>query len=175
MKMKNKILIAIAVIAVAALVYYIWDLNVQRARYASDAVIKAEVQTAIDVTRIIHQNAKDAGQSVDEAKVIAADALRRLNYGDNDEGYFFVDTKEGVNIVLYGNTEVEGKNRYEDKIGGVSYMKKIIDRAIAGGGYTDYFYPKKDGGDPLKKRAYSAYFEPFEWVIGTGYYLEDIK
>jgi len=39
---------------------------------------------------------------------------------------------------------------------------------VLGGGYTDYYFPKKQGGAHLPKRAYSVAFAPFGWVVGTG-------
>ena len=57
----------------------------------------------------------------------------------------------------------------------LSLLQEINKQAQAGGGYTDYWFYKKDDTKPLAKRAYSELFKPFNWVVGTGYYLEDVK
>jgi methyl-accepting chemotaxis protein len=55
-------------------------------------------------------------------------------------------------------------------------MKDIINNGLKPeGGYSDYHFAKAVNPDlPLPKRAYSKYFEPFDWVIGTGNYVDDI-
>ena len=32
----------------------------------------------------------------------------------------------------------------------------------------DYVFPKEGETKPSPKRSYSEYFEPFDWVVGTG-------
>ncbi|HNX90847.1 MAG TPA: cache domain-containing protein [Candidatus Omnitrophota bacterium] len=138
-----------------------------------DIVIKREVQTAISVLNTLNAKVESGEMTLDQAKKLGADIIRDMRYGDNNEGYFFVDTVEGVNVVLFGRKDVEGQNRYEAVMKGIYYVKEIINKAINGGGYTDYWFPKKGAEEPLRKRAYSLLFEPFGWVVGTGYYLED--
>ena len=43
-----------------------------------------------------------------------------------------------------------------------------------GGGYSTYWFPKSGETEPLPKRAFSMYFKPFDWVVGTGNYIDDI-
>jgi methyl-accepting chemotaxis protein len=63
---------------------------------------------------------------------------------------------------LYGRKDVEGVNRYEANINGVFYIKEIIKKGKqSGGGYTDYWFPRKGKETPLQKRGYSLAFEPF--------------
>ena len=139
-----------------------------------DEVIKKETQTAVSLLASIYSQYESGKFSLDEAKKQGADLLRELRYGDNQEGYFWADTLEGVNIVLYGRKDVEGTNRYEANINGVYYVKEIIEKGKQpAGGYTDYWFPKKGEETPQKKRSYSLLFKPFDWVVGTGYYPED--
>jgi methyl-accepting chemotaxis protein len=140
------------------------------AQRSQDQLIKSQVETAVSMLQQIYAQSKAGQMSLASAKLLGANLLRQMHYGT--DGYFFADTKEGVNVVLYGRKDVEGKNRLNDVINGVAYVKEIGQKALAGGGYTDYFYSKKDGTTPLPKRAYSLYFQPFNWVVGTGYYVQ---
>lgn len=48
----------------------------------------------------------------------------------------------------------------------------------SGQGYVDYLWPKplRDGlTEEQPKKSYVALFEPWEWIIGTGVYIEDIE
>ena len=141
----------------------------------TDEIIRKEVQTAVSLLEAIYEQHKSGKISLEEAKKMSADLLRELRYGDEREGYFWADTLEGVNVVLYGRKDVEGTNRYEANINGVFYIKEIIEKGKQpGGGYTDYWFPRKGQETPLQKRGYSLAFEPFGWVIGTGYYPDDL-
>ncbi|WP_317046402.1 methyl-accepting chemotaxis protein [Breznakibacter xylanolyticus] len=53
-------------------------------------------------------------------------------------------------------------------------IQDIIKAGLQGGGFSEYWFPKKGSDIPLPKRSYSKLFEPFDWVIGTGNYVDDI-
>ncbi|MCX5856155.1 MAG: cache domain-containing protein, partial [Deltaproteobacteria bacterium] len=77
----------------------------------------------------------------------------------------------GVNVVLYGRKDVEGRNRLEDKdLKGTYYIKEFLAKAKYGGGYVEYWFSKKGQTTTQPKRSYVLLFEPFGWVVGSGYY-----
>ena len=74
-------------------------------------------------------------------------------------------------MVLYVRKDVEGKNRLEDKDQqGVFYIKEFLAKGKAGGGYAEYWFPKKGQTKTQPKRSYVLLFKPFGWVVGSGYY-----
>ena len=138
-----------------------------------DENIKNQVENAISLLNAVYAGYERGEYSLDKAKEMGADLLRELRYGDG--GYFWADTYEGVNVVLLGN-DTEGTNRMNAKdTEGNSYMQDIISAGKnPDGGYADYVFPKAGETEPSPKRAYSKAFEPFEWVIGTGNYIDYI-
>lgn len=138
---------------------------------SQDALIKSQVETAVSMLQAIVDQHQQHNLSFEQAKQLGADLLRELRYGT--EGYFWADTTEGVNVVLYGRKDVEGKNRLESQDEhGVFYIKAFLAKAQAGGDYVEYWFPKKGQAVAQPKRSYVLLFEPFGWVIGTGYYPE---
>lgn len=139
-----------------------------------DTTIKDQVGVVISLLSEINDQYK-AGvfESIDEAKAVAAEEVRQMRYGDS--GYFWVDTSNGTNVVLLGG-DSEGTNRMETTDGnGYQMVKEIIRVAVEeGGGYVDYVYPKEGETESSPKRSYSEYFEPFDWVVGTGNYTDYI-
>ncbi len=134
-----------------------------------DLLIKSEVETAVSMLQAVYDKHLNDGIDPEKLKALAADLLRDLRYGS--DGYFWADTKEGVNVVLYGRKDVEGRNRLEDKDpNGVYYVKEFIKLADAGGGYLDYAFTKLGETKQQAKRSYVKLFEPFGWVVGSGYY-----
>jgi methyl-accepting chemotaxis protein len=136
---------------------------------AQDLLIRSEVETAISMFQAIVTKQQQGEMTLDQAKKLGADLLRELRYGT--DGYFWADTTEGVNVVLYGRKDVEGKNRLEAKDPkGAFYVKEFLAKGKAGGGYVEYLFSKKGQTVPQPKRSYVLLFKPFGWVVGTGYY-----
>lgn len=134
-----------------------------------DLLIKSEVETAVSMLQAVYEKHTRGEMSLDQAKKLGADLLRELRYGK--DGYFWADTTEGVNVVLYGRKDTEGRNRIEDKDPkGTFYIKAFLKKGKAGGGYVEYLFPKKGQTAPLPKRSYVLLFKPFGWVVGSGYY-----
>ena len=134
-----------------------------------DLLIKSEVETAVSMLQAIYAKHQQGVMTLEEAKELGADLLRELKYGS--EGYFWADTTEGVNVVLYGRKDVEGRNRLEDKDPkGTYYVKDFLAKGKDGGGYVGYWFTKMGQTTPQPKRSYVFLFEPFGWVVGSGYY-----
>lgn len=142
-------------------------------RQSYDDSIKQQVGVVISLLSEINDEYKAGTYTLDEAKKIAADEVRQMRYGD--AGYFWIDQSDGTNVVLLGS-DTEGTNRMETQDAeGYQMVKEIIRVAVEdGGGYTDYVFPKEGETEPSPKRSYSEYFEPFDWVVGTGNYTDYI-
>jgi ABC-type amino acid transport substrate-binding protein len=150
--------------------------KMDQAKASEDAIIKNQTQQALSMLETVYEGYQDGMYPLDQAKKLGADLLRNLRYGEANDGYFWADTTNGTNVVLYGRKDVEGKNRIDSLVNGVYHVREIIANGKKpGGGFTNYYYTKKDGDQPLAKRGYSLYFAPFDWIIGTGYYLADLK
>jgi methyl-accepting chemotaxis protein len=118
----------------------------------------------------------DSGVLTETAgKKLAADVIRSAKYGES--GYFWADDKQGNNVVLLGREDVEGKNRIDmEDVNGLKLIQAMIDIVnTSGSGFLDYYFPKPNETEALRKRAYVSEFKPFGWVIGTGNYVDDIE
>ena len=183
-KVKLNLILALVIIIVAVASFFsVENMNLVKnralksmdasTRTSYDSSIKEQVDSVLSLLNEMNEEVKAGKYTLDEAKEIAADEVRQMRYGDS--GYFWVDQSDGTNVVLLGS-ETEGTNRMETKdADGYQMVKEIIRVAVEdGGGYTDYVFPKEGETEPSPKRAYSAYFEPFDWVVGTGNYTDYI-
>jgi methyl-accepting chemotaxis protein len=148
-------------------------------RSSFDLAMRYQVETAYTMVDKIHKLAEEDSAYLELAKDIAIHLLRDIRYGlrpeDKTDGYFWADTREGENIVLYGNKNVEGKNRNDFKDARGNYIiRQIREAALAGGGYTDYWFPKLGETEASPKRGFSMYHAGYDLVIGTGAYTDDI-
>lgn len=103
-------------------------------------------------------------------------ALRSMRYNDG-AGYFFATDMDGVAQVIPGREELEGTD--------ISDMKDDEDNPFiqtalriartTGRGYYEYRFSKPGSpGDTHHKISYLMYFEPLDWYIGTGLYVDDL-
>jgi len=138
-----------------------------------DKMIKHEVQTTISLIDSIYKEQQNGTLTEAAAQKKAADLVRTLRFDKTN--YFWIDTYEGVNVVLLGNA-TEGTNRINAKDNdGIEYAKLFIANAQKPeGGYSDYRFPKPNEKEPLPKRGYTLGFEPWKWSVGTGNWVDDI-
>ncbi len=139
-----------------------------------DRLARSEVEIALSMLQQVYDRSRNGEITLKEAKKQGADLLRHIRYGQ--DGYVWADTTDGVNVAMLGQS-VEGTNRFNIQDAKGKYLiREIINNGMQpDGGYTDYWFPKKDGPTPFPKRSYSRLFAPFGWVIGTGNYVDDIE
>jgi methyl-accepting chemotaxis protein len=138
-----------------------------------DSLIKSQVQTASAMLGSLARE-RDAGRlSTEQAYQLARNLLRDMRFGT--DSYFWADTPQGINQVNLGDAS-EGTNRLGLKdSNGFELIRAIIAAGMAGGGYTEYWFPRAGQTEALPKRSYSTYVPGFDWVIGTGNYFDDIE
>ena len=139
-----------------------------------ESSLKGETQVAYSILDEFYKKQQSGELTQEQAQKAAADVVRDLRY-DDGKGYFYVDTTEGVNVVLLGRA-AEGKSRIDSvDPQGKYYIKEMIQNGMAeGGGFTDLMFAKPNTTEPLPKRNYTVCFKPWNWVIGTGIWIDDI-
>lgn len=102
------------------------------------------------------------------------DILKSMEYGE--DGYFFVYDYNGINIAHSRKPELEGENLFEFKDdNGKLLIQELIEKAKQGGGYTHYLWDKPSGGKSVEKLSYSIGLDKWQWMVGTGLYIDDIE
>ena len=135
--------------------------------------LKLETESAITVLANVYKRQQAGEFTEEQAKKLAADLVRQMRY-DDGAGYFYIDTYDGVNVVLLGR-DAEGKSRINSQDSeGKYYIKEMIANGRNGGGYTDLMFAKPNESTPLPKRNYTEAFEPYQWVVGTGVWIDYI-
>lgn len=105
------------------------------------------------------------------------DSVEQL-YGRQDgTGYIFIYDYNGVVISDPIQRQNIGKNLYNiEDVNGVKVIKELIDISKSkDGGYIEYSWLKPTTSKPSPKVSYAKSFKPWEWMIGTGVYLDDVE
>ncbi|EXJ09442.1 MULTISPECIES: sensor domain-containing diguanylate cyclase [Nitrincola] len=145
-------------------------------RAQSDEILRArlieQVDLAYDLMNTIYQQERNI-RNTQEIKKMIVESLRELRFFDG-RGYFFVDDMEGRFILLPTAPEFEGRlmpDNQDDT--GHFIMQGLIEaaRKPRGEGFSQYrWYHPEHPSQMSDKLAYVRYFEPFDWLIGTGDY-----
>lgn len=110
-----------------------------------------------------------------EQQIAAAKAvLRAMSF--SDDGYMFVYDRQGINIVHGSNASLEGKNlsQLQDP-NGVYVIKQLLAAAEQGGGFVTYIWDEKTRGGLTPKLSYALPLFNKQWMLGSGFYIDDIE
>ncbi|HHI88190.1 MAG TPA: HAMP domain-containing protein, partial [Candidatus Cloacimonetes bacterium] len=111
--------------------------------------------------------------SEQDAKAFALESVENFRYGNND--YFYIYDTNLV-AISHPDPNIKGKNMtdYQDVKG--NYPLKMIKRKVFenGNGFESFWYIRLDETNPVEKLTYNYYFKPWDWIVGTGVYIDDI-
>ena len=137
------------------------------------AKVKEMVDAASSVIALYGEQEKAGKLQRSEAQELARNAVRAMRYGNGE--YFFVYDYAGVSLVHGLRPQVEGKNLLNLKDpDGVPFNVQMTDAAKAGGGFVAFRHKRTDAADPSPKIAYATGYQPWQWMIGTGVYTDDV-
>jgi PAS domain S-box-containing protein len=112
-----------------------------------------------------------------EIENLIKEALRPIRF-NNGRGYYFAGNFAGVEQLFADKPEMEGRNLIDMRdTSGQYVIKDIIQIAKEHNeGYYRYLWTKPNlMGANFPKIAFIKHFEPFDWFIGTGEYLDDME
>ncbi len=143
-----------------------------------DAEITSQVQAVLSILQSEYDKVQTGELSEEEAKQEAAEIVRAIRYGDDSSGYFWIDDTDYILVMHPILPEQEGNNRYtlEDQ-NGIMIIQSIYSVCTSAekAGFNEFYFTKSDGVTVAPKRAYSAMFEPWNWMISTGNYIDEME
>ncbi len=151
--------------------------------YKKEAYLKKEVELKNYVTLAykiveIYYNKVDADKSNEkEIQQQALKAIADLKYANND--YFWINDSSPKMIMHPINAALNGKDlsSYADPYGKKLFIEMAkISTENKSGGLVKYWWDKPNKkNDPKEKFSYVQKFEPWDWIIGTGAYVDDVE
>lgn len=102
--------------------------------------------------------------------------LQRLDFGP--DGYFYVYDKQGVNLMHPRQPELVGRSLWDlrDPQGRPTIQRLLAaaKRSGAHGEALPYYWEKPSARQTTEKLGYVVDVAPWDWMMGTGLYLDDI-
>ncbi|MGD8171442.1 cache domain-containing protein [Vibrio sp. TRT 21S02] len=138
---------------------------------SKESALKDSVDLAFDaISHVYNDPTLDEVRAKAEVRAI----LTKLRYGK--DGYFFAYDRNGTNLVHPILPELVGQNllHIQDE-NGDHLIEALLQQAQSGGGFHQYLWQKPSTGETVPKLSYAAWLEKWQWMIGTGLYIEDVS
>lgn len=133
--------------------------------------VAAPLVVALDELRASEQ----AGELTrEQAQTRAKTLLKTVRFADND--YFFTYDLN-LNAIAHPDERFQGRNLTDLRDPDGKYvLREARDLVLEqGSGYIDYRWERLNGAEPSPKVGYVFLYEPWDWMIGTGVYVDDIE
>ena len=136
--------------------------------------LKSQVQTTMS---ILEKAYKDQGIGVEEKQKKAAELISCLKYGPDNKDYFWINDMHPRMVMHPYKPQLNGKDLSENKDpnGKRLFVEFVNVCRQKGQGFVDYYWPKYGADKPQPKLSFVKSFEPWNWVVGTGIYIDDIE
>ena len=137
-------------------------------------LLRALVESTRTQIGYYEQQAKDGTLTREQAQAQAREALRNVRFQQRE--YFYIYSSDGVNVLHPTQPQREGKPfiAEQDKLG-KPFVAEIVKAGLAGGGFVDYHFPRPNETEAVRKVAYVAPVPDWQWVVGTGLYVDDVE
>ncbi|MEP3113475.1 methyl-accepting chemotaxis protein [Nisaea sp.] len=175
----QKIALIILLAAIAFITQITTTILLERKQLYKDRVreIQSVVETSVSLALSYEERVKKGELTREEARAAWEQAAFDTRFREVE--YLFAQTMTGVTVLNGGTPSLKGR----DLIGitdtnGVKFMQemiKIVEKDPKGGP-VEYLWPKAGSGTdvPQPKLTYVALIEPWDILVGTGIYIDDI-
>ncbi|MBN5143716.1 cache domain-containing protein [Stenotrophomonas maltophilia] len=166
------LLIALGVIALSVIAARMQYLDLTETRKTA---LKTQVELSDGILQHYHRLAGTGELSEEAAKTAALQALEVMR-AENDTYYYNVyDT--GYRLLMHPfRKDLVGKDMKDFRTDdGVRIYYDQVEAAKAGGGFVNYRWAKPGSKGDVEKVAYASLFAPWNWVISSGVYMDDVQ
>ena len=177
LKSRMTLLVSVAMLAVLALAALgVW-MNASRIAEGRRNQLVTAVDAAHSIVMAFQAKAKAGQMEPAQAQAAAVAALRGSRYGSGD--YFYIYTRQGVNVMLPPKPEWEGQNKLgkvPDGRGG-DVIQSLVNAAgsATGSGFADTKFPRPGQTQAVDKLQYVKLVPDWDWMVGSGLYTDDVS
>ena len=141
-------------------------------------MIKELTNSALSILSKYENDEKEGLLTREDAQKTAISRIQYLRYGEESKDYFWITDLTPVMIMHPFRNDLNGKdlNSFTDPHGKRLFVEFVNTVKANEQGYVDYMWQWKDDSlHIVPKLSYVKIFKPWNWVIGTGVYIEDVK
>jgi methyl-accepting chemotaxis protein len=133
------------------------------------------VETAYSVVSHFADQAQKGVLTTEEAQTLAKAAVESMRYESND--YFWINDMTPRMVMHPMKPQLNGKDisGSKDPNGKQLFVEMVKVCQKDGAGFVDYLWPKPGADEPQPKISYVKLFPAWQWVIGSGIYIDDVE
>ncbi|MCP3923601.1 MAG: methyl-accepting chemotaxis protein [Desulfobacterales bacterium] len=106
----------------------------------------------------------------------ASKLVGTLRYGPDSKDYFWIHSMDLKMVMHPIKPALNGKklDGFKDPNGKKLFVEMVNVCKQKGKGFVEYMWPKPGFDKPVPKLSYVKLFKEWNWIVGTGVYLDDI-
>ena len=133
------------------------------------------VETAHSIIADFHGRAERGEFDMATAKSRASQIIKALRYDGSN--YFWINDMDARIVMHPIKPELDGKDLsdFEDPSGKKLFSEFVATVKRSGEGLVPYLWSKPGSEQPVDKISYVKAFKPWDWVIGSGVYIDDVE
>jgi len=140
--------------------------------------IKEMVEIGLGVLERFHKLEKSGELTKEEAQNQALSAIKNMIFGPDDKDYFWINNYEPKMLMHPYSTRLMGESvgNIQDEKGKYLFRDMVEVVEEKGSGFVEYhwkYYDEENRVEP--KLSYVSGFEPWNWILGTGVYINDVQ
>ncbi len=134
-----------------------------------------KIRNLVEVAYKIAENAHGmTALSEAERKQLALNSIKAMRYNTDD--YLWINDSRPFMVMHPIKPELDGKDlaEFKDPEGKKLFVEFVKTCREKGEGTVGYLWPKPGHEKPVEKLSYVKNFKPWDWIIGTGIYIDDV-
>ncbi|KZY30056.1 hypothetical protein A3740_05330 [Oleiphilus sp. HI0068] len=175
LRFEVKIWLLLAIAIISSLFIQVFDRINERDNLLESrkSEVKHLVENASSLLSSFYERRDILGEA--EAKKQAVNAIRHLRY-DNGSGYFWINDYSAKMVMHPIKPALNGKDlsEFTDPKGTQLFSDFVKVVRSSESGYVDYYWAKPGKDEPVAKTSYVQGFKPWNYIIGSGVYIDDI-
>lgn len=174
MRTKLSIFTAVSMVGLLSIAAMLVYAQYEQALEARRAHVRHAVETASGVLTWAQQQEASGLMDRQQAQALAHKTIATMRFGDGE--YFWISDHQGNMLMHPIKPELQNKGPQvvRDPNGILVTLEASRMVKQSGQGFFNYLWPKPGKQQPVDKVTYVQGFTPWDWVLASGLYLDDV-
>ncbi|OOZ41096.1 hypothetical protein BOW53_05025 [Solemya pervernicosa gill symbiont] len=133
------------------------------------------VETVYELIAHYGKQEQSGALTREQAQNQAINAVKGLRYDANE--YFWINDMQPTMVMHPIKPELDGKplSQVEDPTGKRLFVEFVDVVKTSSAGFVSYYWSKPGSDAPVPKVSYVKGYTPWEWIVGSGIYIDDVE
>lgn len=174
--LRNRIIFLIVIAILAVVISGVIPVYSLKNEMLSDREheVKNVVETAFGILSFYHERQRTGALTLEAAQAQAKEQIKALRYGHED--YFWINDFTPSMVMHPFKPELNGTSlaNFTDPSNNKPFITMVDTVRQHGEGFVRYLWPRPGADQPVPKLTFVKGFTPWQWIIGSGIYVDDV-